>query len=439
MRETKKLHLISLGCVKNLVDSEVMLGKLKEYEISDNIHESDVIIINTCGFIEAAKKESIQTIFNALRDKKEHAILVVSGCLSERYKNELQKEIPEIDIITGVSDYDRIDEMLEKRKGISTEKVFLSNENNDRVISASCVHAYVKISEGCNQQCSFCAIPQFKGTLQSRSVESIMKEIKILVKKGFKDISFVAQDSSSYLKDHGQNNGLIQLIDALEYSGLSSARILYLYPSSTTPNIIESIAQSHIMQNYFDMPIQHIADSMLKRMRRGANQKKHKELLTLMRNIEGSFLRTSLIVGHPEESDEEFEELIDFLQSFYFDRINVFAYSDEEGTHSYHNPHKIDPKTIKKRMKILAQIIDKQHEHSLKRMLHQEIPILIDAHQGEYDYLYKARDLRWAPEIDGDILINENLLHKKFSAGLYRAKITQKVKKDLIATLLEEY
>ncbi|MDE7173378.1 MAG: radical SAM protein, partial [Helicobacter sp.] len=211
----KRLHFISLGCVKNLVDSEVMLGRLKDYEMSE-LEEADVILVNTCGFIEAAKTESLQTIFDAIKRRKKGALLVASGCLSERYKEQLRREIPEIDIITGVGDYDKIDAMIAQKKGFLSRRVFLADETNERVISNASIHAYVKISEGCNQQCSFCAIPSFKGRLQSRALDSVLDEVRNLAARGYADISFVAQDSSSYLYDKNAKDGLSQLIRALD-------------------------------------------------------------------------------------------------------------------------------------------------------------------------------------------------------------------------------
>ena len=273
---SKKLHLISLGCTKNLVDSEVMLGRLSTYENTQDVSEADVVIVNTCGFIEAAKQESIQTLLNALEVKKDGAILVASGCLSERYAKELKQEIPEIDIITGVGDYDKIDAMIEERKNgqkvcQSQNGVFLADETTKRVISGSKIHAYIKLSEGCNQKCSFCAIPSFKGKLHSRTLESTLKEVQNLVKQGFRDFSFISQDSSSYMRDLGVKDGLVELIkgiDTLVENGLElrSARILYLYPSTTSKELIQAICDSKVFVNYFDMPLQHTSSSVLKAM-----------------------------------------------------------------------------------------------------------------------------------------------------------------------------
>ena len=310
---SKKLHLISLGCTKNLVDSEVMLGKLSEYENTQEIKEADVIIVNTCGFIEAAKTESIQTILEALNNKKENAILVASGCLSERYAKELKEEIPEIDIITGVGDYDKIDLMIEKRKKgekilSNANGVFLANENDKRIISGSKIHAYIKLSEGCNQKCSFCAIPSFKGKLHSRTLESTLKEVQNLAQKGFSDFTFISQDSSSYLRDLGIKDGLVDLVKGIdklakEGIGIKSARILYLYPATTSKKLIQTIIDSPIFHNYFDMPLQHISQKVLKQMGRGGE---FKEMLKKKRKTPNRFLRASFIIGHPGEGETDF-------------------------------------------------------------------------------------------------------------------------------------
>ena len=329
----KKLHLVSLGCTKNLIDSEVMLGRLKEYTITDEPEKADVIIVNTCGFIESAKEESLSTTLGLHDIRKKDSILVMSGCLSERYKEELQKELDEVDIFTGVGDYDKIDELVEQKRSQFSNKVFLADETLDRVVTGSNFHAYVKLSEGCNQSCAFCAIPNFKGKLNSRTLDSIKKELENMIDNGYYDFSFVSQDSSSYLRDHKINDGLEQLIDMVEQiDGVKSARILYLYPSTTTLQLIDKIADSKVFHSYFDMPLQHISSNMLKVMKRGKGSEKLKELMNAMRAVNGGFVRSTFIVGHPGESEEDFQELCNYVQEFEFDRANVFSYSDEEDT-----------------------------------------------------------------------------------------------------------
>lgn len=424
---SKKLHLISLGCTKNLVDSEVMLGALREYSITDEVSEADVIIINTCGFISAAKQESINTILEASAKRKEGALLVASGCLSERYHKELLEEMPEIDIITGVGDYDKINEMIEKKKGLLSHQVFLS-ENSERVITGSKIHAYVKLSEGCNQACSFCSIPSFKGKLHSRSIQSAIKEVNSLCERGYEDFSFVAQDSSSYLRDLGEKKGLIHFIDALDKeSKARSARILYLYPSTTTLELIEKIASSKIVQNYFDMPIQHISESMLKRMKRGVGREEHIKLLEAMRATPNSFVRTTVIVGHPQESEEEFEELCEFIKEFRFDAINVFAYSSEEGTSAYEMEGHIPSKVINSRINKLNKIINAQQKERRKAMLGKRFEVIVEGKSEVSDYFYSARCLSWAPNIDGEILVNEIDIEgvETLEAGYYLLEVSE--------------
>lgn len=498
----KKLHLISLGCTKNLVDSEVMLGRLSELTLSDEVGEADVIIVNTCGFIHSAKQESIGEILRVAGEKKEDAILVVSGCLSERYAKELEKDMPEIDIIIGVRDYDKIDSLLAKKgffgavprlpnpptlanptnatnsiihaksanhssiqsasstqnplsqtlsqppqksttkinasqlhtnppqnaltKNLaSQDEVFLSDEHSKRVISNSAIHAYIKLSEGCNQSCSFCSIPSFKGRLRSRSIASVLAEVENLAQKGYKDFSFIAQDSSSYLLDFGVRDGLVALIKALDSSGAAkSSRIHYLYPTTTSYKLIEAIASSPSVQNYFDMPIQHIDDKMLKLMKRGAGEKKLREMLNLMRSLPNAFLRSTIIIGHPCEGEEEFGKLADFLGEGIFDRLNLFAFSSEEGTLAHTMSPKVPTKVVNARLNKLNKILKSQDKIRYRALKGVQIPVIVEGRASISEHFYHARDIRWGLEIDGEILINDSEV-EDISAGYYEAKITE--------------
>lgn len=438
----KKLHLISLGCTKNLVDSEVMLGKLSEYENTQEINEADVVIVNTCGFIEAAKKESIQTLLEALETKKQGAILVASGCLSERYAKELKEEIPELDIITGVGDYDKIDKMIEElQKGekiLSNAKgVFLADETNKRIISGSKIHAYIKLSEGCNQKCSFCAIPSFKGKLHSRTLESTLKEVRNLASQGYSDFTFISQDSSSYLRDLGIKDGLVELISGIEDLAkegvnIKSARILYLYPATTSKKLIQKIIDSPIFHNYFDMPLQHASQKVLKTMGRNGE---FMELLEMMRKAPNSFVRTSFILGHPGEGEEEFEELCQLIENFSFDRINFFAYSKEEGTKSA-TMEQIPSKTIHSRLKKINKIFTRQYQQNLKKLKGAEVTALIEGKSKEHEFFYAGRELRFAPEIDGEILINDKTIDEEITSGYYKVKITEIAGEDILGCVI---
>ena len=432
-----KLHLISLGCNKNLVDSEIMLGRLQNYDITDDISDADVIIVNTCGFIKSAKEESIQTILEMHEARKNGSLLVVTGCLMQRYKDELIKELPEVDLFTGVADYDKIDEIILKKQNLFSPETYLQ-ANEERVITGSNYHAYIKISEGCNQKCSFCAIPTFKGKLKSRSLENIVNEVKNLVKKGYYDFSFLSQDSSSYMRDQGVSDGLINLIDEIEkIKGVRSARILYLYPSTTSRKLISRIIASPIFHNYFDMPIQHISENMLKIMKRGSGAKKIKELLNLMRNAKNSFLRTGVIVGHPGESEEDFEELCEFLEEFKFDRISAFAYSKEEDTASF-EMEQIPAKIISKRLSKIEKITKKAINESLQKELGKQIYASLEGISSEGEMFYAAKKDIWDKDIDGEILINESDVKELEIGSLYLCEVSDVVDQKLVATIIKK-
>ncbi|WP_298085368.1 30S ribosomal protein S12 methylthiotransferase RimO [uncultured Campylobacter sp.] len=419
-----KLHLVSLGCNKNLVDSEIMLGRLQNYEITPDVASADVIIVNTCGFINSAKEESIRAILDMHEARKKGSLLVVTGCLMQRYREELMKELPEVDLFTGVGDYDKIDEIILKKQNLFSPDTYLQ-ASEERVITGSNYHAYIKISEGCNQKCSFCAIPTFKGKLKSRALENIVDEVQKLVKKGYYDFSFLSQDSSSYMRDHAVSDGLISLIDAVEkIEGVKTARILYLYPSTTSNALIERIIASPVFVNYFDMPIQHASDKMLKIMRRGSGAARIKELLNLMKSAPDAFLRTGVIVGHPGESEAEFDELCAFLQEFKFDRVSAFAYSKEEDTLSY-EMEQVPAKIISKRLSKIEKITRAAIEASFAQELGQKFIVSLEGESSEGEMFYAAKKALWDKDIDGEILINESDVEQLETGGRYWCEITQ--------------
>ena len=495
-----KLHLVSLGCNKNLVDSEIMLGRLQNYELTDEPASADVMIVNTCGFIASAKQESIRAILKLSEQKKSGALLVVTGCLMQRYKDELMRELPEVDIFSGVGDYDKIDEMILKKQNLFSPQTYLQSPalTSSRVITGSNYHAYVKISEGCNQKCSFCAIPSFKGRLKSRSIDDIEAEVRGLVARGFYDFSFIAQDSSSYGRDlrrgnkgrsnfkdyrdelnsaffrdeqnsdgssgsagdkisaqsrlvcdkgsggesadderaHEQDVDLVALIKRIEkIKGVKVARVLYLYPTSTDEQLIRAIVGSLVFANYFDMPIQHINDKMLSLMKRGAGAARIKELLSLMRAAPNSFLRTGVIVGHPGEGEAEFDELCNFLQEFKFDRISAFAYSKEEDTASFAMPQ-IPARTISRRLNKIEEITREAIDSSMRALVGKKMPLIIEGASSEGEFFYGAKPLAWDKDIDGEILINESYVQNLKVGGLYECEITEFAGDRLLARVL---
>ncbi len=415
-----------------------MLGRLREYEVSDDATTADVIIVNTCGFIDAAKEESINTILNLHDERKEESILVVSGCLTERYQEELQRDLPEVDIFTGVGDYEQIDKLIAEKKGATfSPEVYLANENAGRVITGSNTHAYIKMAEGCNQTCSFCAIPSFKGKLHSRTLLSIEKEVKALVTQGFYEFSFISQDSSSYGRDIGLKDGLIDIINRVEaIEGVKVARILYLYPSTTTFALIDAIADSKVFETYYDMPIQQIDDEILKLMRRGFGEKKTIELLEHMKSKKDAFIRTSIIAGHPGESDEAFERVCDFMREFKFDRFNVFYYSNEETTPAF-TMKPIEDEVIEDRVEVLEVIANETTKISLEKMIGKTITVILDGESDEHEYILSARPTLWAKDIDGDVLINDTSDLEIVFGAIYEAKVMELAGDRLLATLVK--
>ena len=401
-----------------------MLGRLSNYEITPDVASADVIIVNTCGFINSAKEESIRAILDMHEARKKGSLLVVTGCLMQRYREELMKELPEVDLFTGVGDYDKIDEIILKKQNLFSPDTYLQ-ASEERVITGSNYHAYIKISEGCNQKCSFCAIPTFKGKLKSRALENIVDEVQKLVKKGYYDFSFLSQDSSSYMRDHAVSDGLISLIDAVEkIEGVKTARILYLYPSTTSNALVERIIASRVFVNYFDMPIQHSSEKMLKIMRRGSGAARIKELLNLMKKAPDAFLRTGVIVGHPGETEAEFDELCAFLQEFKFDRVSAFAYSKEEDTLSY-EMEQVPAKIISKRLSKIENITRAAIEASFAQELGQKFIVSLEGESSEGEMFYAAKKALWDKDIDGEILINESDVEQLETGGRYWCEITQ--------------
>ncbi|MBR2157136.1 MAG: 30S ribosomal protein S12 methylthiotransferase RimO [Campylobacter sp.] len=432
-----KLYLVSLGCNKNLVDSEIMLGRLQNYEITDNPATADVMIVNTCGFIASAKQESIRTILELAEFKKKNGVLVVTGCLMERYKDELMRELPEVDIFSGVGDYDKIDEMILKKQNLFSPSTYLQTTQK-RVITGSNFHAYIKIAEGCNQKCSFCAIPSFKGRLKSRSLDDIEAEVRDLVAQGFYDFSFIAQDTSSYGRDMGEKDGLIALINRIEkIDGVKFARILYLYPTTTSENLIKTIINSSVFVNYFDMPIQHINDEMLKIMKRGNGKSEIVNLLNLMRSAPNSFVRTGVIVGHPHESEREFGELCEFLSEFKFDRISAFAYSKEEDTASF-NMEQIPTRVITKRLNKIEKIVDKAILASFESLVGTTQSVEITGISSESEFFMGAKLALWDKDIDGEILINESEIENLHTGDLCECEITEFVGGKLLGRVVKK-
>ncbi|WP_373229524.1 30S ribosomal protein S12 methylthiotransferase RimO [Cohnella sp.] len=411
----EKVSVVTLGCEKNLVDSEIMSGLIHQrgFKLVEKPEDATVIIVNTCGFIDAAKEESVNTILN-LAEYKETArlkALIVSGCLTQRYKKELMDEMPEIDGIVGTGDFHRIndiiDEALRGRKPVYVgNPVFNYEETLPRLLSTPRHTAYVKIAEGCDNACTFCSIPIMRGKFRSRSMESILAEVKQLADQGVREISLIAQDSTNYGTDLYEGFKLPELLDRVsEVPGIAWVRLHYAYPGFFTDELIAAIAGNPKICNYIDMPLQHSEDSILKRMRRPGRQRDVRELVGKIRSsIPEVALRTSMIVGFPGETDEDFERLCDFVREMKFDRLGVFTYSQEEDTPAHRLPNQLTDEVKQFRQNTLMEIQREVAKDNASKYVGQTIDVLVERYDGRSD-VYIGRSQYDAPEIDGEVFI----------------------------------
>jgi ribosomal protein S12 methylthiotransferase len=414
----KKVHITSLGCAKNLVDSEVLAGqlRLRNYTLASNPSDAELIVVNTCGFIEDAKKESIQAIFEAIDLKKGDKAkqVFVTGCLSQRYKDELTAEIPAIDAIFGTEDYENILNKLGENSFHPEEMYKI------RDLTTPNHFAYLKISEGCNHSCAFCAIPNIRGKHRSREIEDIMAEARSLADKGVKELILVSQDTSYYGKDLYRHAKTVDLISKIASEDMFTwIRPLYWYPTNFPKEYIHLMNKYEAVIPYLDMPIQHASDHVLKLMRRAEKRENLLKLYSQIREIRPDIaLRTTFIVGHPGETEDDFEQLKDFVKTVRFDRVGAFVYSDEEGTGAYNLNDKVDVETAKVRHSELMTIQAKISSEKNKQFVESVQKVLIDGYDENQKY-YHGRTSRDAPEIDNEIIISTPDFNEKL-IGLFR-------------------
>jgi ribosomal protein S12 methylthiotransferase len=409
--------MVSLGCPKNLVDSEVMLGILARhgYELTPRAEEAEVLIVNTCGFIDAAKRESIDTILEMAEQKKSGAArrLVVAGCLVERYRQEILKEIPEVDFVIGTNELERVLEACagdsERRTSEVPVEPYLYHEFTPRVLATPAHSAYIKIAEGCDHPCSFCVIPQMRGRFRSRRLESVVREAENLVRQGVREITLVGQDTTSYGEDLGLRDGLATLIRELgKIPGLVWLRALYYYPNRVTDRLIEAVAEVPKACKYFDIPLQHASSTVLKAMQRGSSAEHFLRMLAKIRAaIPSATLRTSMIVGFPGETDSDFQALLDFVAAAEFDHLGVFLYSKEETSASFGLPEQVPARVARQRQRRLMALQRRISRRKLRALAGQSRPVLVEGRSPETDLLFRGRLESQAPEIDGQVLIND--------------------------------
>ncbi len=449
----KKVGFVSLGCPKNLVDSEVMMGQLKDagYEITNDSSDAETIVVNTCGFIESAKEESIEAILEATKMKADGKAkrVVVAGCLVERYRDDLMKELPDVDAFIGTNQLDRIIDATEKdRKDFQEIELtpignktatYLYDEYTPRLRATESHTAFIKIAEGCDRPCAFCSIPSMRGSFRSRRFGSIMKEAQHLADQGVKELVLIAQDSSRYGEDLGDIDGLAILINELcTISKIEWVRVMYTYPTHISDGFLQAIANNKKAVKYLDMPLQHASRNMLKAMKRGGTRVSLERLIKRVRDaVPEIAIRTTFIVGYPGETEEDFDELVKFVQNCKFDNVGVFTYSDEEGTPAYDLPNKVPFKVAEKRRKTLMKAQAKISKKNNKKKVGKTYKVMFEGVSDQSELLWQGRLEGQAREIDGQILINdapENFL--PISGKLVNVKITEAHNYDLVGEIV---
>ncbi|GAA0085370.1 30S ribosomal protein S12 methylthiotransferase RimO [Clostridium sp. CTA-7] len=442
--EKYKVGMISLGCDKNRVDSELILGTInKFYEITNDPKEAEIIIVNTCGFIESAKQESIDTILEMAEYKNKYKckMLIATGCLTQRYGEELLDLMPEIDILMGVNDYMKLHKLiLDFIKG--ERRILAANYSDEninegiRLLTTDKHTAYIRVAEGCDNYCTYCIIPKIRGKFRSRNIENILKEVNLLAENGVKEIILIAQDLTYYGVDIYKENKLHELIREIsKVKGIEWIRLLYCYPEEITEELIEEMATNPKVVKYLDLPIQHISNNILKRMARRTNKETITKIIDKLRKrIPGITLRTSLIVGFPGETEEDFKELCDFLNEYKLDNVGVFKYSKEDGTPAAAMENQIDEEVKEERQRelMLVQKIVVQELNKLK--ISKVYDTIIDGRKGKY---FIGRSSEMAPEIDGIILINTT---KNLERGEFvKVEIKEALEYDLVGEVCNEF
>jgi len=448
----KKVGFVSLGCPKNLVDSEVMMGTLEQagYQITNSAEDAETVVVNTCGFIESAKQESIDAILEATRLKQEGKAkrVVVAGCLVERYRDELMKELPDVDAFIGTNEITRIVEAADEKTKFrelpmlpigKKSATYLYDFDTPRHRATQSHTAFIKIAEGCDRPCAFCSIPSMRGSFRSRRFGSIIEEARNLAKQGVKEVVLIAQDSSRYGEDLGELDALAALIRALgEFDELEWIRVMYAYPTHISDGFLAAIAETRKAVKYLDMPLQHASRNILKLMKRGGTRESLERLIARVRErVPGITIRTTFITGFPGETEEDFEELMAFVRNCRFDNVGVFTYSDEEGTPAYDLPEKVDPKIAKQRRTRLMKEQAKISKQLNKSKIGRTYKVMFEGLSQESDLLFQGRLQGQAQEIDGYILINdmpEDLVPE--IGGLYNVRISEAHQYDLVGEIV---
>jgi ribosomal protein S12 methylthiotransferase len=441
-----KIGFVSLGCPKNLVDTEVMMGQLASngHELTPHPSEADVIVVNTCSFIDPAKQESVDTILEMAEYKKTGRArkLIVAGCLVERYRGDIGQHLPEVDAVVGTNELEKITALCEGIEPAANPlEPYLYHDATPRVLATPRHFAYLKIAEGCDHPCTFCVIPQYRGAFRSRRFESVISEATRLFSQGVREINLIGQDTTCYGEDLGLKNGLAALLARLaqiETPHEKWIRFLYCYPNKVTQKLLDTIAEHPALVKYIDMPLQHASAAVLKRMKRGANGDIFLKLIErIRRTIPGVAIRTSMIVGFPGESAADFETLCEFVQAARFDRLGVFAYSDEDTSASFRLDGKVPQRTIQQRRRKLMSLQRKISRAANRALVGRELPVLVEGASSESELVWQARLATQAPEIDGVCYISDPGEAPLAAGQIRRMRITQAHDYDLTGELID--
>jgi len=443
-----KVGFISLGCPKNLVDSEVMMGILSRdgYELTSRADDAEIIVVNTCSFIESAQKESVDTILEMAEHKKFGAAkkLIVAGCLVERYRDQILEQVPEVDAVVGTGEIERILEAVEGELKIlpAEPPSFLYHDLTPRIITTPKHQAYIKIAEGCDHPCSFCIIPQLRGAFRSRRFESVVREAENLAAAGTREVTLIGQDTTSYGEDFGLRDGLPQLLEKLAtVDDLLWVRFLYAYPNRVTQKLLDTLAAHPRLAKYFDMPLQHASRNVLARMKRGSHGEAFLKLLERIRKtIPGVSLRTSFIVGFPGETKDDFEELYQFVGAAKIDWMGVFEYSDVDNASSYPLDGKVDAETIAERHARLMALQRKISRENLRAFKGRTETALVEGLSKDNPLVWEARLEGMAPDIDGRLYLTDIELPEggiAESGDAVKVEITKTDAYDLIGRVVE--
>ncbi len=437
-----KIHFTSLGCARNLVDTEVMIGILLKagYEATSNAKEADFLVVNTCGFLASSRDESCKTIDGLIAEKKKGAKLIVAGCMVQKHKQELTDRFSDIHYYLGSGDVEKILEAIETPaagQAVTTARSYLQSGEVPRQVSTPKHYAYLKIAEGCAKQCAFCIIPKIKGPLKSKSIEQVVKEFHILLDGGAKEIILIAQDLGDFGKDTREKKNLETLLEEICKTDRPFwLRLLYLYPDEITDELIAVIQKDKRICRYLDMPIQHINDTMLKAMKRKTSKEQIISTITKLREaIPDIVIRTSLMVGFPGETEEQFQELMDFVKEYALDNIGIFTYSSEKESASATYPDHVPEEIKEKRYQMLAKRQLETLRKSNRKWLGKRLPVIVEGYHPESRFLMSGRHYGQCPEIDGRVIINDGRKVTSFG-GIYEVEITETTDYDLIGKVV---